>query len=177
MRFGGDPSGALAPTALSLCIRISLLSRSLPFANCSKLYSTGGHLSMDLVKKFYCSKEAVKESGKPAARRRPVRSLAEFRRVSGEINDELFFGATCARQKTLLAPQTCARRACAVAGCNSLNQVIYHLVERVSSSAIHSALTASEGIAQSPRGDRVTEPTLGPSGRQERLNCWVKKRR
>ena len=46
-----------------------------------------------------------------------------------------------------------------------------------SSSAIHRAATASDGIRQSPRGDRVTEPTLGPSGRQERLNCWVKNRR
>ena len=32
----------------------------------------------------------------------------------------------------------------------------------------------SEGILQSPRGERETEPTLGPSGMQERLNCWVK---
>ena len=46
-----------------------------------------------------------------------------------------------------------------------------------SSSAIHKAATASLGIRQSPRGDRVTEPTLGPSGRQERLNCWEKNRR
>ena len=36
---------------------------------------------------------------------------------------------------------------------------------------------ASEGIRQSPRGDRLTLPTLGPSGTQERLNCWEKKRR
>ena len=36
---------------------------------------------------------------------------------------------------------------------------------------------ASLGIRQSPRGLRLTEPTFGPSGRQERLNCWVKKRR
>ena len=40
-----------------------------------------------------------------------------------------------------------------------------------------SALLASEGIRRSPRGDSVTEPTLGPSGRQLRLNCWLKKRR
>ena len=36
------------------------------------------------------------------------------------------------------------------------------------------------GIArmrQSPRGESVTEPTFGPSGRQLRLNCWMKKRR
>ncbi|MPM33822.1 hypothetical protein SDC9_80403 [bioreactor metagenome] len=46
-----------------------------------------------------------------------------------------------------------------------------------SSWASHRAATASEGMRQSPRGDRVTEPTLGPSGRQERLNCWEKKRR
>ena len=48
---------------------------------------------------------------------------------------------------------------------------------RPSNSSSHSAATASLGIRQSPRGDRVTEPTLGPSGRQERLNCWVKNRR
>ena len=46
-----------------------------------------------------------------------------------------------------------------------------------SSSSSHREATASEGIRQSPRGERVTEPTLGPSGRQERLNCWAKKRR
>ena len=32
-------------------------------------------------------------------------------------------------------------------------------------------------MRQSPRGERVTEPTFGPSGRQLRLNCWAKKRR
>lgn len=31
-------------------------------------------------------------------------------------------------------------------------------------------------MRQSPRGDSDTDPTLGPSGRQERLNCWAKKR-
>ena len=41
----------------------------------------------------------------------------------------------------------------------------------------HSADTASDGIRQSPRGESVTVPTFGPSGRQERLNCCVKKRR
>lgn len=35
---------------------------------------------------------------------------------------------------------------------------------------------ASDGIRQSPLGERETEPTLGQSGRQERLNCWAKKR-
>ena len=37
--------------------------------------------------------------------------------------------------------------------------------------------TASGGIRQSPRGEGETLPTRGPSGRQERLYCWVKKRR
>ena len=46
-----------------------------------------------------------------------------------------------------------------------------------SSSAIHSALQASLGIRQSPRGDSVTDPTFGPSGKQLLLNCWAKKRR
>ena len=32
----------------------------------------------------------------------------------------------------------------------------------------------SEGIFQSPLGERLIEPTFGPSGRQERLNCCVK---
>ena len=48
---------------------------------------------------------------------------------------------------------------------------------RFSASLSQSAETASLGIRQSPRGDSVTVPTLGPSGRQERLNCCVKKRR
>ncbi len=33
---------------------------------------------------------------------------------------------------------------------------------------------ASLGMRQSPRGERAMEPTLGPSGRQERLNCCEK---
>ena len=43
--------------------------------------------------------------------------------------------------------------------------------------ASHSAAQASEGMRQSPRGDSVTVPTLGPSGRQERLNYCEKNRR
>ena len=35
---------------------------------------------------------------------------------------------------------------------------------------------ASEGIRQSPRGDKATVPTLAPSGMGLRLNCWEKKR-
>jgi len=35
---------------------------------------------------------------------------------------------------------------------------------------------ASLGILQSPRGDKATDPTLGPSGIAERLNCCAKNR-
>ncbi len=45
-----------------------------------------------------------------------------------------------------------------------------------SSSCSQAALEASLGMRQSPRGDRLTEPTFGPSGITERLNCWSKKR-
>lgn len=41
-------------------------------------------------------------------------------------------------------------------------------------SSKNSVLQASEGILQSPRGDRDTEPTLGQSGRQDLLNCCAK---
>ena len=41
-------------------------------------------------------------------------------------------------------------------------------------SAIHSSDDASLGMRQSPLGDNETDPTLGPSGRQLRLNCWLK---
>ena len=41
----------------------------------------------------------------------------------------------------------------------------------------HNVLLASLGMRQSPRGESDTLPTLGPSGRQERLNCCEKKRR
>lgn len=40
-----------------------------------------------------------------------------------------------------------------------------------SRSASHAAEDASEGIRQSPRGERLMLPTFGPSGIQERLNC------
>ena len=39
------------------------------------------------------------------------------------------------------------------------------------------APSASVGMCQSPRGDSVQLPTLGPSGMQLRLNCCMKKRR
>lgn len=40
-----------------------------------------------------------------------------------------------------------------------------------SHSCNHNAELASLGIRQSPRGLKETDPTLGPSGKQERLNC------
>ena len=43
-----------------------------------------------------------------------------------------------------------------------------------SRSEIQTAAQASLGILQSPLGERATVPTFGPSGRQERLNCWEK---
>ena len=46
-----------------------------------------------------------------------------------------------------------------------------------STSSSHRRAEASLGMRQSPRGDSVTEPTFGPSGRQLRLNCWAKNRR
>ena len=33
---------------------------------------------------------------------------------------------------------------------------------------------ASLGIRQSPLGERLMDPTFGPSGMHERLNCWAK---
>ena len=45
-----------------------------------------------------------------------------------------------------------------------------------SHSSIHALYCASDGIRQSPRGDNATEPTVGPSGIAERLNCCEKKR-
>jgi hypothetical protein len=45
-----------------------------------------------------------------------------------------------------------------------------------SSSDNQASASASLGMAQSPLGERPTEPTLGPSVLQLRLNCWVKNR-
>src|SRR6476620_9636090 len=41
----------------------------------------------------------------------------------------------------------------------------------------HTRAAASDGIRQSPRGDTLTEPTFGPSGRHDRLNWLAKNRR
>ena len=46
-----------------------------------------------------------------------------------------------------------------------------------SNSAIHAVLKASDGILHAPRGERLSGPTIGPSGMQERLYCCVRKRR
>ena len=54
-----------------------------------------------------------------------------------------------------------------------LNCVSY----RLSHSFSQLADEASLGICQSPLGDSPQVPTLGPSGRHERLNCWLKNRR
>ena len=39
---------------------------------------------------------------------------------------------------------------------------------------IHKSKEASLGIFQPLLGDKDTDPTLTPSGIQDRLNCWVK---
>ncbi len=46
-----------------------------------------------------------------------------------------------------------------------------------SSSASQSDASASDGMRRSPRGETPTDPTLGPSGEQLRLNCCEKNRR
>ena len=37
-----------------------------------------------------------------------------------------------------------------------------------------SVLLASDGIDHAPRGDRLIVVAFGPSGRHDRLNCWLK---
>jgi hypothetical protein len=44
-------------------------------------------------------------------------------------------------------------------------------------SAIQDSTTASAGMRQSPRGERATEPTFGPSAVQLRFHWLAKKRR
>lgn len=45
---------------------------------------------------------------------------------------------------------------------------------RFSNSSSQSAAEASEGMRQSPRGDKLTDPIFTPSGIHERLNCCEK---
>lgn len=54
---------------------------------------------------------------------------------------------------------------------------VYYYISRLSHACIHDVAQASLGIRQSPLGERLTDPTLGPSGKQDRLNCWAKNRR
>ena len=51
---------------------------------------------------------------------------------------------------------------------------LYFVSYNASHSLSQAVLEASLGMRQSPRGDREQLPTLGPSGRQERLNCCAK---
>ena len=43
-----------------------------------------------------------------------------------------------------------------------------------SSSSRQMRTQASLGMRRSPLGDNATDPTFGPSGTQDRLNCWAK---
>jgi carboxylesterase len=52
--------------------------------------------------------------------------------------------------------------------CKEIEAFIYF------NASIHKFESASLGIRQSPRGERLTDPTFGPSGIQLRLNCWEK---
>src|SRR5262249_7534993 len=59
-----------------------------------------------------------------------------------------------------------------------INQSQFHgIAPFPSNQSSHSAASASLGIRQSPRGDKLIVPTFGPSGRQERLNWLAKNRR
>lgn len=51
------------------------------------------------------------------------------------------------------------------------------IIQRFSHSLSQLHDEASLGIIHPPLGDNPQVPTLGPSGRHERLNCWLKKRR
>lgn len=53
----------------------------------------------------------------------------------------------------------------------SENSLMFVLPYKFSISLSHIAELASLGILQSPRGLIEILPTLGPSGKQERLNC------
>lgn len=55
--------------------------------------------------------------------------------------------------------------------------IVFRFSYSSSISLSQSVAIASLGIRQSPRGERLMEPTFGPSGRQLRLNCCWKKRR
>ncbi len=57
-------------------------------------------------------------------------------------------------------------------GKSPASNLLYEFI--ASASSIHSRTLASEGILRSPLGDNATLPTLGPSGRQDRLNCCAK---
>lgn len=54
---------------------------------------------------------------------------------------------------------------------SSENSLMFVLPYKFSISLSHIAELASLGILQSPRGLIEILPTLGPSGKQERLNC------
>ena len=65
-----------------------------------------------------------------------------------------------------------AANACAALG--AVKKTGDTMTGNLSISSSQSLGDASDGIRRSPRGETATDPTFGPSGRQERLNCWLK---
>ena len=103
-----------------------------------------------------------------------MRQVPSFRR---EIIQDIIFWETVRKILKLKYARYTGTNSYEISNSREFIHGCFYMLYKFSSSSIHNVFTASEGILQSPLGDRVTEPTLGPSGRQERLNCWLKKRR
>ena len=57
-----------------------------------------------------------------------------------------------------------------------IQQILTELIRKITEKAYEGGITdidalASDGILKSPLGETATEPTFGPSGKHERLNC------
>ena len=88
-------------------------------------------------------------------------------------------GRCCHRHPLLLSLFRCSLYRSIHKDCFSVKyyfifQLNIYVIYNFSSSLCHRRTQASLGIRRSPLGDTATDPTFGPSGRQERLNCCAK---
>lgn len=88
-------------------------------------------------------------------------------------------GRCCHRHPLLLSLFRCSLYRSIHKDCFSVKyyfifQLNIYAIYNFSSSLCHRRTQASLGIRRSPLGDTATDPTFGPSGRQERLNCCAK---
>ena len=131
--------------------------------------------SLDELSEQICQKQSL--DGITCSRENKYTSELLFQAIKNSLAKAQ--GRCCHRHPLLLSLFRCSLYRSIHKDCFSVKyyfifQLNIYVIYNFSSSLCHRRTQASLGIRRSPLGDTATDPTFGPSGRQERLNCCAK---